>query len=261
MASDEKQRKIFAFLLSHFVALTSFTLKELQDTSGWAKQTTFKTYLSKQFGALISENSDGTYRVNDTFRRYSTWESFRELVSQVRRTNSAEYIPVVHEDPVIFEFFLPLANEVPLREALDALFFRETIIARLKSRAVSELRAYWPGSANEDGKYIEDLTDWLGTKMAGYSIGQVSGRYRVGPLQTKSSAAKTVYDGGKYLIDEITAIVRFIFPVTKNQVEAIRFFFEMLFVQTILDVTNKEAEIWMVESGARTNLRIWTLKE
>jgi len=90
--------------------------------------------------------------------------------------------------------------------------------------------------------------------------------------------------GDEYLIDETTAIVRFIFHVgipIKNRVlfnieqfdeklednvdktpilieaNQIRFIFKNLFVKSILDLINGEDEIWMLESGIRNRLYIW----
>ena len=90
--------------------------------------------------------------------------------------------------------------------------------------------------------------------------------------------------GFDYLIDETTAIVRFIFPVgfpVKNNnifgaeqfqenlddsIEneeiitesiRIRFLFKNLFVRKILDLVKGEDEIWMLESGIRNQLYIW----
>ena len=102
---------------------------------------------------------------------------------------------------------------------------------------------------------------------------------------TIAKAAQIAESGDRYLIDETTAIVRFIFPCgdpvarqpgssdsladldepapnssdTSSEGEAnkIRWFFNALFVQSIIQVVNGEAEIWMVESGLRNRLHIW----
>jgi len=90
--------------------------------------------------------------------------------------------------------------------------------------------------------------------------------------------------GKDYLIDETTAIVRFIFPigiptkrdidyqynsspeqkkiVKRNNMEAekIRFIFKNIFVKSILDLVNAEDEIWMLERGIKNDLYIWKKK-
>ena len=89
--------------------------------------------------------------------------------------------------------------------------------------------------------------------------------------------------GGRYLIDETTAMVRFIFPCgepkpnrylrsanyleelaigadggdTERQANAIRVFFYILFVESIVQVVDGEDEIWLLESGMKNRLHIW----
>jgi hypothetical protein len=83
-------------------------------------------------------------------------------------------------------------------------------------------------------------------------------------------------------VDETTAIVRFIFPIGEEKIQkfnpsaayfdeinntdtrdytdeanTIRWFFYLLFVQSIVQVVNGEDEIWMVESGMKSKLHIW----
>ena len=44
-----------------------------------------------------------------------------------------------------------------------------------------------------------------------------------------------------------------------NEADAVRWFFYLLFVQSIVQVVNGEDEIWMVESGMKSKLHIWRL--
>jgi hypothetical protein len=46
----------------------------------------------------------------------------------------------------------------------------------------------------------------------------------------------------------------------EEEAKTIRWFFNALFVQSIIQVVNGEAEIWMVESGLRTRLHIWRVE-
>jgi hypothetical protein len=259
MADTSKQKALLAALSEHFKNSTQFTLEELRVATGWP-QGTFDTYRSKQFGSLIDKTASGKYRVTETFRRYSDWSSFRDLVSQKRNTVAATYDIQGYDNPVVFEFFLPLANEVLLRDTLDSLFYSDTILAKLETKSEADLISYWPIPKNTvKEKYLENLCAWLGKKFAGYSIGSVNGRFRALPFCTQEVAAQ---NKAKYLIDETTATVRFIFPIERGEdVEAIRYFFRILFVQSIVEVVNKEAAIWMLESGARNHLHIWTREE
>ena len=75
-----------------------------------------------------------------------------------------------------------------------------------------------------------------------------------------AEAAGIQESGGRYLIDETTAVTRFIFPCG-GDAQVIRWFFEALFVQSIIQVVNGEAEIWMVESGLVNQLHIWKVAE
>ena len=100
-----------------------------------------------------------------------------------------------------------------------------------------------------------------------------------------TEAATVEENGDRYLIDGTTAIVRFIFPcgtprriapgVARDfdipesainddsgiaEANQIRWFFNVLFVQSIIQVINGEAEIWMVESGMRNRLHIWRVE-
>jgi hypothetical protein len=40
----------------------------------------------------------------------------------------------------------------------------------------------------------------------------------------------------------------------------VRWLFKALFVRSILQVVNGEAEIWMIESGLRNRLHIWRVE-
>jgi hypothetical protein len=43
----------------------------------------------------------------------------------------------------------------------------------------------------------------------------------------------------------------------EDQAARIRYFFNLLFVQNVVEVINGEDEIWMLESGLESNLHIW----
>lgn len=260
MANTDSQKALFDLLNKHFQAGTTFSRKDLLNETGWT-EVSLQTYESKQIGNLYKPVPSGEYRVTETFRRYADWKEFRKLVSQKKNTMLSAYVLEESSNPIVFEFFLPLAHEVHLRDALDTLFFRDRLLGRLKTKPITELRFHWSGNS-DDQIYLGELADWLGTKFAGYSIGQVSGRYRAGDFTAKKNAVILEANGTKYLIDEITAIVRFILPVDNvKHVDPMKYFFRLVFVETILEVVDKEAEVWMLESGSSNRLYVWRRKE
>ena len=230
---------------------------------------------------------DGKYRVSEAFRPYATWNAFqRHIVSQVRRVAS-QYTLSTYPNLLVFEFFMPLTNEGHLRTALDALFFKDTVLARLRSVEMVNLEQRFAREEDEpDVAYLERICSWVGRHFAGYSISHVSGRFRADALLTLADAAGVQANLGKYLVDETTAIVRFIFPCGSPDVrhpplspahfesfapavssaeacvdaERIRWFFGVLFVQSIVQVVNGEDEVWMVESGMQNRLHRWKVE-
>ena len=188
---------------------------------------------------------------------------------------------------MIFDFFMPLTNEAHLRTALDALFYKDMIVKRLKALDSGALSQRFPKESGEaNGAYFERLCDWVARHFVGYSISNVAGRFRMQKLMTMMQAASFEEAGARYLADETTAIVRFIFPCgdpLKKQppestqdyddptylaigddagkdADRVRWFFKALFVRSILQVVNGEAEIWMIESGLRNRLHIWRVE-
>jgi hypothetical protein len=188
--------------------------------------------------------------VTDVFLIVGTWPKFRRHVSQKRRL-TFEYTHTAYKTVLIFEFFLPLTNETVLRNALDALFFRDTLQKKLLALGFTALKSQFEQKPEEsDNAYLNRLIAWLGKHFRGYSIGHVSGRFRAeDEPRTMQDAAGTQERGGRYLIDETTAVTRFIFPC-ENPAEAqtVSWFFHRLFVESVSQVAG-EAEIWMIESG------------
>ena len=291
MRSDENQRLVFDYLLARFRDQVPFEKTELQRVTSWT-DSSFDTYWSKQLKRFLvraHSGKDRRFRVAETFRLYTTWERFQKYVTQARGSSS-DYTSLVHNNIIVFEFFMPLTNEEHLRTSLDALFYKDTVLRRLRSIDRDKLAVHFP-PPSEDGydSYLEGVAAWIGDHFGGYSISHVSGRFRAGDIVTRAAAAEIQQDGARYLIDETTAVVRFIFPCgTPTRREAplssdafadavlhveglvdtdalaeaakIRWAFGVLFVQSIVQVVNGEAEIWMVESGMRNRLHIWRVE-
>jgi hypothetical protein len=200
---------------------------------------------------------------------------------------------------IIFEFFMPLRNEGELKRALDELFYRDPLVIRLKKVPIARLQEIIPPIAKEtQNAYYERIMMWISARFTGYSITHDSGRFKLLQLTSFKGAADIQQKGGQYLDDETTAVVRFIFPCgsaqdkpiffdysqsssvnspseisdvkpsktdlqftdINHEATVIRFFFNMLFVENILQVVKGEHEIWMLESGMRTRLHIWRTK-
>lgn len=284
MGDEHNQRAIFEFLQAHYRSKDPFTRKELEAITDWKGQT-FRTYWTKWLESLLVPVEKDQVRVSESFRAYSTWESFRALATQVRRVSS-QYKSLTYDNVIIYEFFMPLTNEGHLRTALDSLFYKDTILLRLRTLERHKLEAHIPRNKGEpDEIYLERLCKWVSTRFGGYSISHVSGRFKAAPLATMEEVAAIHKEGGRYLIDETTAVVRFIFPCGKpktigpplssrnfeddeadappeepDDAKVVRWFFGVLFIQSIIQVVNGEDEIWMVESGMRDRLHIWRIE-
>ncbi|MBI2677832.1 MAG: hypothetical protein HYX28_03530 [Candidatus Koribacter versatilis] len=258
MAGEDNQRKAFDFLLDHLDSQEPFSKEEFERSTSWEHKS-FQTYWSKQFKPFVAERPDGKFRVTEAFRPYSFWNRFRQHVSQVRKgAPTYERNPV--ENVIIFEFFLPLTNEEHLRTTLDALFIRNTVLARLRGASAEALEQHFPREGREDIKYTEAICEWLAERFLGYSINHVSGRFRAGPLRTREEIA-ALQPGQRYFIDETTAVVRFIFPCADEiEGDRVRWFFNQLFTQSILELVGED-EVWVVESGMQSRMDRWKSKD
>lgn len=259
MGTDENQRKVFDFFSSRLDSKAPFTKEEVEALTDWRGQT-FDTYWSKQFQPLVVKLDRNSYRVGEVFRRYNDWALFRQHVTQMRRITFTDYQHSEYQIVRIYEFFMPLSNEANLRGTLDALFYRDSIEARLKTIPKPELREQFREHDSEaEVAYIERLCDWLSNHFGGYSIYHVNGRYRAAQLMRREE----VCDGTtRYLVDETTAVTRFIFPCTdEDEAELVAFFFHRLFTSAITEVVNGEDEIWMVESGFKNRLHTWRIRD
>ena len=280
---SSEQKAAFEFLRAKWASQELFSRQEFQAATGY-DDVSFKTYFSKQFkGLLVQVN--GSYRVSLAFWQYASWRMFRDNVVTQNRILTRDYDRYCFEKVVAFEFFLPLRNEEYLRAALDGLFYKDSIKFRLKTIRVSELAEYFPLRTNETpDQQIERICKWIAEKFVGYSINHVSGRFRKGGLKTKQEVLEDAAKSPeRYLIDETTAVVRFIFPCKVDQnsessgsagqslndpqalldkeAELVRWVFDKLFVQSILEVVNGEVEIWLLESGMRNQLHIFSIND
>jgi hypothetical protein len=255
MADDTTQRAAFDFLRERLQTQEPFTIEEFSEATGWDKST-LKTYLAKQYKGLFEKHGD-RFRVSETFRKLITWRKFKQHVTQVRRVVT-NYEPSISK-VMMYEFLMPLTNEAYLRTTLDALFFKDTIQARLQTVGTAELRKNLRQFAQlDEAAFYNAAFKFIEDRFAGYSIYHVDGRFRSGKLRTQDEVARVQKRGERYLIDETTAVARFIFPYADEvELDAVRYLFRILFVRSIIQLVNGEEQIWMLETGPENRVHIW----
>jgi len=267
----KRQRLAFEFFGEQFRQDKPFTQAELQAKTGWSEKST-STYLSKHFEPFLkpvapiltaAKKKHQQYRVTDVLLMVGKWSKFRRHVSQKRKL-TYQYNRTIYKTVLIFEFFLPLTNETVLRNELDALFFKNTIHKKLLTIGLIELKAQIAAHDGESDKaYLDRVVAWFGQQVRGYSISHVNGRFRGEDVVFSIQDAAALQErAGRYLIDETTAITRFVFPCAdEDHAKKVSWFFHRLFVEDVIEVAG-EAEIWMIESGiGNPQLHIWRGKE
>lgn len=257
MPSDEPQRKAFEFFIEYLRTQDPFTKNDFGAATGWNGKT-LDTYWSKQYKPFVVPIGGDKYRVSEAFRPYTSWKKFQRHVTQVRPI-STDYKRLQFDNVIIYEFFMPLTNETQLRMTLDALFFKDTLASKLKAIGNAKLIQHFAIQAGEtDEHYLERVLSWIDDHFGGYSIYHVDGRFRGDKLSTQDEVAEIQKEGRRYLVDETTAVTRFIFPCKDNtEADLVRYFFDALFAQSIIQLINAEDEIWMVESGMKNRVHIW----
>ena len=256
------QEKAFEFLRKRFETQEPFSKEEFLRATSFSSGS-FESYFSKQFSGLLKPVGPNQFRVSGIFRQFRTWKRFYDNVVSQKRRLGRQYAPRFYDSVVIFEFYMPLRNELWLRETLDAIFYRDSVRLRLKGIPEAEvevIQRILKQTPKRDR--TEQVCDFVSEKFGGYSITLVSGRFRAAALKTRTEA--TVAEISEpYLIDETTAVVKFIVPCTskdpaeiEREAQAVRILFDHLFVQSILELVNAEDEIWVLESGIRHRLQI-----
>jgi hypothetical protein len=281
--SDDNFKRTYKFLKEKYITGESFSKEDFESS---VNDQNFSTYFGKKYKPILDEdpNSNEKFYVSERFKKISTWNKFRKHCSQVVKMKP-NWKQACYENVLIYEFFLPLNNESTLRSALDDLFYRDTILKRIKRIERNELHDIFPDKRGESSKeYFDRLISWISDKFGGYSIGLVNGRFKSKELKTFKEVSELLHEGKSYLIDETTAIVRFIFSVgdplraqiliddfvyksnddqdLREETKLIDYFFKKLFVRGVLDAVNEEDEIWMLQSDLNSKkLFIWRNQE
>lgn len=196
------------------------------------------------------------------------------------------YRHVRYEQLVTYEFLLPLTREDRLRRALDGLFYSDTIERRLREIGLEAMEAIVPrDSGCNDAEYIAALLALVSSRFIGYSITHVNGRYRAADLLSRRAAGELLAQEGRYLVDETTAVVRFLIKcnstrteyephlpaamramvmaedppagATAAEIRLIRALFFALFAEAVVHSVEGEDEIWLLEDGPGRRLYVW----
>jgi hypothetical protein len=266
MAKHDTQRAAHEFLLQHLLSGKPFKLAEFIAVTGWDKPGTYRTYLQKQYRGLIENveggpfriTNTGQYRVTESFRKLVEWPKFRQHVTQVRATGARDYSRSTAK-VLIYDFLMPLTHETSLRMTLDALFFKETLLAKLRTIEGLELGKHFTRHSEEsDDDYFGHVLKFIEDHFLGYSISHVDGRFRSLGILDYDEVAAVSKGGRRYLIDETTAVTRFIFPYdTDDELETVRFLFQGLFVRSMIQLVEGEGQIWMLENGPDRRVHVW----
>jgi hypothetical protein len=160
---------------------------------------------------------------------------------------------------LIFEFLMPLTHETELRTTLDNLFYEDTLLRKLRSIPEEDLGSRFSRSVDQtDVDYLNQIMDFVGAHFVGYSISHVDGRFRAVGILPYDKVAALLKTERRYLIDETTAVTRFIFPYnTDEEFDQLRFLFHELFVKSMILLAKGEQQVWMLESGPEQRVHIW----
>ena len=255
MADDTTQRAAHKFFAERLHTLEPFTKEDVLNATGWTLGA-LDTYWSKQFRGFIEDLGSGTYRVRERFRQFLNLRKFLALVTQVK-TLPPIYNPTTLDEVVVYEFYIPLTHESALRVTLDSLFYKDAILPRLKRIGIGRMKTYLEWKTTDDeNSYLERVCSFVEEKFSGYSIYHVDGRFRTARLSTQEQAVE-INKTGRYLVDETTAVSRFIFPCETDQADTVRFLFKELVINAITEQVSGEDEIWVVETGMRNQINIW----
>jgi hypothetical protein len=159
-----------------------------------------------------------------------------------------------------------------LRKALDELFYRDTLKRRILEVGVATMAETIPREIGDnDDEYVDRVIAFIGDRIGGFSISHVSGRFRTGAILSREKSAEQIARDIPYLIDETTAVVRFIIPClssrtahgvdfnldepaqareadVKLEVRRIRTIFFEFFVEALVKTIRGEKLIWMLET-------------
>lgn len=230
--------------------------------------------------------SSKKYQVKKEFLRISESEFLANFTQT--RLLLPEYSRSKNESVIQFEFLLPLSKEEQLKRALDELFYSDSLEMRITELGTDNLSKIIPRDNLDEQQYREKVINEVSSYFSGYSISHVQGRFRASNICSRADAAELIRRSERYLIDETTALVRFIAPCNsikqdfgngfseiidalksddicdredlEKEVELIRALFFFFFVETVIWTVQGEDEIWLLETGVKMRLYRWEKK-
>ena len=272
-------RRAFDFLVEHAQTGKSFSIDQFSSETGWDIGETEENILVR-LSDLIEKNVDKYYANPEILR--VRLDDFKELLYQKKRLFT-DYTLEVSPSILIYEFFMPLSREDRLREALDNLFYRDAIEQRILEIGLQRIRDGLKLPPEYSGDKIHEFVfDFIESTIGGYSIYLVNGRYRADALASRQEAVSRPFAYGPYIVDETTAIVRFILPVEtdagkfeygkilepastsinpKERADIVSWLFLNFFAEAIIRVVKTEDEIWLLESGMRSAFYRWIRRD
>ncbi len=270
---------LFEFLVEKARTRDTFSLKDLSEMMG-CPINDLEAVFSETLDEIV-QRKQGNYEVIPDLVRIR-FQDFLALFRRKQRLFS-NYELKYSSNVLIYEFYMPLAREDRLREALDNLFFRDTIEQRIQEIGFRRIRKGLKLADPVPEQEIRELIfGFFNTAVGGYSIYVVSGRYRSEALLSRNEALARSPAYGPYILDETTAVVRFIFPVdaaaeryvhgkllvpavsggeVAQQAERISWLFLNFFAEAVIRVVHQEEEIWLLESGLRSAFYRWVRRE
>lgn len=275
MRRDDSINRAFDFLTEHARNGMPFSLGELSNATGWTAKNT-KTNLGKRLKDVVQKKEEKFYAKPEILR--VRLEDFKDLFRQKQRLFT-DYFLKVTPSVLVYEFFMPLSREDRLREALDNLFYLDTVEQRIREIGITQIRQglKLPGSCSDE-EIRRLVIDFVENTIGGYSLYLVNGRFRASSLATREKVVARPFAYGPYIVDETTAVVRFILPVdtgqkppvqmslfepaqmatdTTERSEQMRWLFLNFFAEVVTHVVRKEDEIWLLETGMRSALYRW----
>ena len=275
MQEKNSIKRAFDFLYRHAQEKKPFSIAQFSTETEWSIAETQDNLINRLCDIVYEEG--GKYFSKPEILRVRLAD-FSELLHQKKRLFT-DYILEVSPSILIYEFFMPLSREDRLREALDNLFYRDTIEQRIQEIGISQIRdglKLTPDYSEDNIKQL--IFEFMEKTMGGYSIYLVNGRYRADSLASREEVITRPFAYGPYIVDETTAIVRFVLPVetdagnfeygnvlkpastgigTQERADLVSWLFLNFFAEAIIRVVQKEDEIWLLESGMRSAFYKW----
>jgi len=165
MREPSSIKRAFDFLIEHAQEKISFPIEQLSAETEWAIAET-QEIISDRLSDLVYEEGERYFAKPEILR--VRLDDFKELLHQKKRLFT-DYVLEVSSSILIYEFFMPLSREERLREALDNLFYRDTIEQRIQEIGISRIRngLKLPSDISED-KIRQLVFDFMESTIGGY---------------------------------------------------------------------------------------------